>query len=209
MCACIDFIPCCKYSLSHAEVTAKGSGSLTWALLTATNSRLFLKDLSAAADLRSHFTGFKWGDSGCVCWMLLYVGWWIAEHVLDASFSFVSGRPLTLSSTDSVQKLWDVSCTLEQFLAETNAAGQASICGSGLGQTLMWGHKQHELWQNFCFNLLWFFWSLGYLLKIHTAWNVTHPDCAGQAGLFSVHHNLMCPLAEMKLDSYVCVHAVW
>lgn len=34
-----------------------------------------------------------------------------------------------VGSSDPVQKLGDVSCILEQFPAETNAAGQASICG--------------------------------------------------------------------------------
>lgn len=37
--------------------------------------------------------------------------------------------PVTAGSSDRVQKLGDVSCILEQFPAETNAAGQTSICG--------------------------------------------------------------------------------
>lgn len=69
--------------------------------------------------------------SVCVC---RGVGWWIAENVLDASLCFVCvtlavNLPVTAGSSDRVQKLGDVSCILEQFPAETNAAGQTSICG--------------------------------------------------------------------------------
>lgn len=50
---------------------------------------------------------------------------------------FVAGTltldlPLTPGSSDSVQKLRDVSCTRERLPAETNAQQVRSMCGSGL-----------------------------------------------------------------------------
>ncbi len=49
------------------DQAANGSGSLTLTLLTVSESLLFPKDLFAPANLRSHFTGFKWSGIQCVC----------------------------------------------------------------------------------------------------------------------------------------------
>lgn len=126
-----------KYSISDAIVlwvqAAHGPGSLTLTLLTVSKSLLFLKDLFAPAQLRLHFTDFKWNGIQSVCG-----GWWIAENVLDVSLCFVLvtlavKHPLTPVSINQAQKLGDFSCILEQFPEETNEAGQTSICGSEWG----------------------------------------------------------------------------
>lgn len=54
---------------------------------------------------------------------------WILDSVLFL-LPLAANQLVTLANTDQVEKLGDFSCILEQFPAETNAAGQTSICGS-------------------------------------------------------------------------------
>jgi len=157
--------------------------------------------------------------------VLLYASWWIAENVLDASLCFVFwtlavNQLRTRLSSNPVQKLGDFSCILEQFPAETNAAGQTSICGSEWGSRGWdrgWARAQTQgkkLWQkdsqassHFSPTSVFLIVVIFHHWRDPAAWNVSHPDCAGQVVLLSVSDSILCQcvsqLAEMKLDSSV------
>lgn len=197
-----------------------GSDSLTLTLLTVTNSLLFPKDLFAPANLRSHFTDFKWGGIQSACAggggaAVAACGLMNSRKCPGCFTLFCLCNAGTEAAGDTgsinwVQKLGDVSCTLEQFPAETNAAGQTSICGSEWGGR-GWGRCREGGSTGFGRR------TTGYLLqhwRDTAAWNVAHPHGAGQAGLLSVSDCVLCQrvlqLAEMKLHTfYLFIHEVW